>query len=675
MGFPACSRPALTALALCAAFVSAALVPNAAYALTPTAYVQSRRAEIASGNAIEVALGRSNKAGNLLVAFVVWDSHGSVGLSDSLGNEYVPLEVEGVPGDSPLRAQIFFAANIRAGENAVTATFSNAIAGQAALHVHEYTNVGIDPFDTAVSVSGTGPDMDGGSLATASSRELLFVGIASDARSIQRLEPKIRVRSRSAGILTADRFGGELAGDEPFEGVQDGTGWVMQVAAFQWRGKVPAGARYPVQRAAGKSYLVDQDGDPFLLSGDSPQSLFVNLSLSEAATYFANRRARGFNAVWINLLCAVRTGGRPNASTWDGIHPFREDHDLNQPNEEYFARVDEMLRLAAKYGIMVLLNPAETQDWLDDVTNLGVDDAYAYGQYLGDRYHGFDNIVWLHGDDYQDWNTNSAGLAAVQAVARGIRDTDPAHIHTVQLDFYVSGSLDDPSWAPIIDLSAVYTYAPTYAQVLTDYHRGLPVFMVEANYEFEENIRGDSSSPRSLRKQAYWTMLSGATGHLYGNGYTWPFLSGWKSKYDTRVGRQMGYLRRLLESVRWYDLVPDEDHDVVTDGFGEFRDGNPQIGPEGLSLSVAQNEYVTSAATSDGSLAISYLPTMSVPVTVDMSQFSGPVRARWFDPSNGSFRSIKGSPFASSGEREFLPPGLNRDKDPDWVLILQVEEE
>jgi len=79
--------------------------------------------------------------------------------------------------------------------------------------------------------------------------------------------------------------------------------------------------------------------------------------------------------------------------------------------------------------------------------------------------------------------------------------------------------------------------------------------------------------------------------------------------------------------------------------------------------------------TSDGSLAISYLPTMSVPVTVDMSQFSGPVRARWFDPSNGSFRSIKGSPFASSGEREFLPPGLNRDKDPDWVLILQVEEE
>jgi Protein of unknown function (DUF4038)/Putative collagen-binding domain of a collagenase len=674
MGSPYAGR-ALTALALCATFASAAFVSNDAFALTPTAYVQSRRAEIVSGNAIELALSRSNQAGNLLVAFVVWDNPGSVGLSDSLGNEYVPLEVEDVPGDSPLRAQIFFAANVQAGTNAVTATFSNAIAGRAALHVHEYANVGVDPFDTAVSVSGTGPDIDGGSFATASSRELLFVGIASDARSIQRLTRGTRVRSRKAGILTADRFGRELAGDEQVEGVQNGTGWVMQVAAFQWRGKVPAGARYPVQREDGKRHLVDQDGDPFLLNGDSPQSLFVNLSLSEAATYFANRSARGFNAVWINLICGQRTGGRPSANTYDEIHPFLSGRDLTQPNEEYFARVDEMLRLAARYGIMVLLNPAETQEWLGDVTNLGVDGAYAYGQYLGRRYHGFDNIVWMHGDDYQDWNNNSAGLAAVQAVARGIRDTDPAHIHTVQLDFEVSGSLDDPSWAPIIDLSATYTYAPTYAQVLRDYHRGLPTFMVEANYEFEENLRGDNSAPRSLRKQAYWTMLSGATGHLYGNGYTWPFAPGWKGKYDTKVGRQMGDLRRLLESLRWYDLVPDESHAVVTAGFGEFGDGDPQIGPEQSTVRVAENEYVTSAATSDGSVAISYLPTMSVPITVHMGHFSGPVLARWFDPSSGSFRSIKGGPFPNSGERDFLPPGLNRDKDPDWVLVLQVIEE
>ena len=48
-----------------------------------------------------------------------------------------------------------------------------------------------------------------------------------------------------------------------------------------------------------------------------------------------------------------------------------------------------------------------------------------------------------------------------------------------------------------------------------------PVFMVEANYEFENNTEGPTTTDETLRRQEYWTMLSGATGQLYGNGYTW----------------------------------------------------------------------------------------------------------------------------------------------------------
>ena len=61
----------------------------------------------------------------------------------------------------------------------------------------------------------------------------------------------------------------------------------------------------------------------------------------------------------------------------------------------------------------------------------------------------------------------------------------------------ISGSLDDPSWAPLIELNASYTYYPTYAQVLADYNRpsALPTFMVEANYEFEHNA-ADLGTPR-----------------------------------------------------------------------------------------------------------------------------------------------------------------------------------
>jgi hypothetical protein len=86
-----------------------------------------------------------------------------------------------------------------------------------------------------------------------------------------------------------------------------------------------------------------------LMVGDSPQALMVNLSTNEAAMYFADRRAFGFNTVWINLLCSTYTGGRTDASTVDGIVPFTgtipasSAYDLTKTNEAYFARVDQMI--------------------------------------------------------------------------------------------------------------------------------------------------------------------------------------------------------------------------------------------------------------------------------------------------------------------------------------------
>src|SRR6266508_2391322 len=111
--------------------------------------------------------------------------------------------------------------------------------------------------------------------------------------------------------------------------------------------------------------------------------------------------------------------------------------------------------------------------------------AFAFGQYLGNLYKNFPNIIWMHGNDFQSWPV-AADDALVQAVARGIKSVDKNHIHTAELDYGSSGTLDDPTWAPLIELDAAYTYYPTYGQVLAEYNRSgfKPVFMVEANYEF-----------------------------------------------------------------------------------------------------------------------------------------------------------------------------------------------
>jgi hypothetical protein len=239
----------------------------------------------------------------------------------------------------------------------------------------------------------------------------------------------------------------------------------------------------------------------------------------------------------------------------------------------------------------------------------------------------------------------------------------------VQLDYRVSSSLDDSSWAPIISLNAVYTYYPTYAKVLDAYSQStsMPVFLVEANYEFEDNTGFDPSTPEILRRQEYWTMLSGATGQLYGNHYTFGFNMGsWKDKLDTPGAVQMSYLRALLAGRPWWQLVPDAAHNVVTANYGTFVDFC-NTGP-----CVGGNDYVTAARTPNGKLIMAYVPTAKT-ITVDMSQLSGPATARWYDPSAGTFTNIGGSPFANAGSRNFTTPaGTNADGDQDWVLLLEA---
>ena len=640
--------------------LAALALPATSRATFKPRFVQKGYFEVTAGSSVEVPLRRANVAGNLLVAYVVWDNAGAVSLSDSRGNAYVSAVGPTQATGDPTSAQIFYAANIGAGPNTVTAQFATAISVRGALYVVEYS--GLDhaaPLDTAVAAAGAGAAMDSGPLSTTTASELLFMGAESTLR-VTRKARHYRVRSRKYGNMIAEQVAA-TAGPYEATATQLGSAWILQLVAFKAAGSTPPNSAYPLKVSADGRYLVDQHDTPFLLAGDSPQALIVNLSPADADSYFADRQASGFNAVWINLLCDTYTGGRDDGSTYDGIIPFSTPGDLSTPNPSYFDRVDAMLQLAAQHGLTVFLDPAETGGWLGILNDNGVTKARAYGRYLGTRYRNVDNIVWMSGNDFQSW-PDSGDDAVVQAVALGIRDTDDRHIHTIELNYLVSGSLDDDNWAPIIQLNASYTYYPTYAEVLKDYNRpnALPTFLVEANYEFEHNA-ADEGTPQILRRQEYWTMLSGATGQLYGNHYTWPFVDGWQSHLDTPGSVQMGYVTFLFASRPWYNLIPDQLHTVVTAGYGTFTD----------SGALGDSDYLTAARTPDGALAMAYMPTLRT-ITVDMATLGAAVNAQWYDPSNGTFHAIAGSPFANSGTRDFTPPGNNGDGDGDWVLVLDA---
>jgi hypothetical protein len=121
----------------------------------------------------------------------------------------------------------------------------------------------------------------------------------------------------------------------------------------------------------------------------------------------------------------------------------------------------------------------------------------------------------------------------------------------------------------------------------------------------------------------------------------------------------MGYLAKLFDGLPWFRLVPDQGHRLVTAGFGTFTStGN-----------VESSDYVTTGVTPDAKLAVSYLPAGGT-LTVDMARFPGPVQGRWYDPTNGRYSPVSGSPFPNTKAVELAPPGRNAAGDPDWVLVL-----
>lgn len=109
----------------------------------------------------------------------------------------------------------------------------------------------------------------------------------------------------------------------------------------------------------------------------------------------------------------------------------------------------------------------------------------------------------------------------------------------------------------------------------------------------------------------------------------------------------MMYWGRLFRSRRWFDLVPDEKHEVVTAGIGEF------LG----------DDYLAAGRTPDGGTVIAYMPTRRT-ITVDLSKVSGSQAiAWWYDPRTG--KPTSAGSFSTSGAQTFTLPS-----EADWVLVL-----
>jgi hypothetical protein len=303
-----------------------------------------------------------------------------------------------------------------------------------------------------------------------------------------------------------------------------------------------------------------------------------------------------------------------------------------------------------------------TQGWQNWMVSNGVNNCRAYGQFLGQRYGGKANIIWLEDGD----NGDSTYFPYVEAIAAGIGDYDTSHLQTAKLwpEESVPDLLSGQSW---LGLNTTYAYGfdgwlyqrRVYDVALACYNRTpvMATFLVESTYE--DASYGSPPAPTGtaymVRRQAYWAVLSGCSGQVSGDWYVWPFLSGWQAALNSPGYVAMSYLNGLFGSRAWYAMVPDQSHSVVTSGYGTF----------------GQDDYVTAEWATDGSTLIAYVPTPRK-LSVDMTKLGGPVTARWFDPTSGTYAGISGSPFNNAGAQTFTPPGNNSAGAGDWVLVLEA---
>ena len=408
---------------------------------------------------------------------------------------------------------------------------------------------------------------------------------------------------------------------------------------------------FPIKAAPGNRYLADQSDQPFFWSGDAAWSLIAQLNLKDAGLYLENRNQKGFTVIMVSLI-EHKFCTNPPANI-HGELPF-SGRIFVSPNEKYFAHADSVIESAARYNIVVLLAPlylgydCQDEGWCAEVKNASLTDLSTWGQFLGNRYKNFRNIIWLIGGDTDP----SVVKDKVLEMVKGIRENDKVHLFSAhnQPETMAITPWPDETW---LSINNVYSYDSViyeHYKKAYDHFPVKPYYQIESAYENEHN-----STPQQLRSQAYWAILSGAMGHIFGNCPVWGYGSAkkfcadadWKKEMNNSGSVSMDYLQLLFRSRSWQLLIPDFDNHLITSGYGTW----------------GKRDHVASAGTSDGNTIIAYLP-MNRDVTVNMAGIHGDkAKCWWYNPSDGKATEI--GIYATSSDHSFKPPSSG-----DWVLII-----
>ena len=394
-------------------------------------------------------------------------------------------------------------------------------------------------------------------------------------------------------------------------------------------------------------YLIDAQSNPFLLHGDTPWSMPSSLTDAEVDAFIDDRATKGFTALMIEAP-VIRFTPDGSTNNVDDEAPFTSGWNWIL-NNDYWLRVDRIVNRCKANDMVVVLNPAYlgylgTEEGCDtEVAATSDQTLQDYGAALANRYTQ-GNVIWCFGGDQNPGSTLRAKQWNIVTGIRTVRTTDIITAHGAPESDSIT------TWSGFTGLNLNFCYpedANVYEFCATSYGRSgpIPFIMGEAIYEQE---RGTPISAAGLRRQSYQALLSGACGQFFGNSPIWHFESPnaphsytgtWESNLDSTGSTQQQYVKALFDAYAWHLLEPKTDTSLVS---SSLSSGDSRLCP---------------ALASDGSFAMIWVPS-SQTVTVVMSALSpSSIRARLYDPTDGSYSTVSGSPFANTGTQNIATGG------------------
>jgi hypothetical protein len=431
-----------------------------------------------------------------------------------------------------------------------------------------------------------------------------------------------------------------------------------------------AGYRYPLGVSGDGRYLVDQDGKPFRIQGDAGWSAIANLTSAEQDAYLADRAAKGFNVVLASLFERKFASRAPNLR--DGTAPFTTVGNLSTVNPTYLGFAASFVDKAAARGLVVMLDvmylgyggAGSGEGWYDVLASSSAGDCQALGTAIGGAFRGRPNVLFVIGGDYTLGGsgadpTVSARLQTLRSAVIAAGATQPWTAHWGPS----SDSSSVAAFASLIDVRGAYAYeAAIGAQARGAWANAAvkPSYLMETGYENEHG-----KTPGDIRAYMWMGYLGSIGGAIFGASPTWSF--GASSAYSFADSHAPPY-------DTWQDALG-APGSLDFQRMGALLDAQPwqRLRPAGLGVkSFVAAGGTAGAATPEGDCALVYVASTgsgAQTVSVDRTVMAAPFRARWWNPSNGTFADA-GTAIPNTSSQTFTTPGQSGPADNDWLLVL-----